>query len=87
MQDKGQSKNTTVKDTSKLEQLLKEEENIKERGRIFRMDIRNLNEIHYKRFEILIDYVSKYDNGEGLLLKRKDVLNIVGINLVWQGYP
>lgn len=44
------------------------------------MDIRNLNEIHYKRFEILIDYVSKHDNGEGLLLKRKDVLNIIGIN-------
>jgi len=44
------------------------------------MNVQNINEIHYKRFQILVDYISKNDNGKGLILKRKDVLNIVGIN-------
>lgn len=39
-----------------------------------------INDIHYKRFQILIDYIRKNDKGEGVLLKRKDVLDIIGIS-------
>lgn len=44
------------------------------------MAIQTLNDIHFKRFEILMNYVAKHDDGEGLVLRRKDVLNIIGIS-------
>lgn len=44
------------------------------------MTTQTVNEIHYKRLQILMDYVAKHDTGEGLVLKRKDVLNIIGIS-------
>lgn len=44
------------------------------------MTTQTISEIHYKRFQILLDYIAKHDDGEGLLLRRKDILNIIGIS-------